>query len=289
MRLLPPVCLVAFAATMTGMATGGPEIASAAGNRGAQQRSGGPQAARGARVAPTARATPIPVAPATMPAAAPAAATAAPAAATAAPAAVPSAAPPAVAFGGATPAADATLEPRDVVARRVALTVSPFALLIGRYGGSVEILVAPHHAVVASGYVQTFPTAMLRILLPSAELGEGPAARPGAELGYRFYTTSDSASGVFVGPSLLAMPIAYPRVTESLRAEVVSFHALGAALDLGAQIVTGGGFVFGGGVGVMALAYTPPASIAAPAGVAVPSYPEPHVLPRLLLSAGWAF
>jgi hypothetical protein len=127
------------------------------------------------------------------------------------------------------------------------------------------------------------------VLLPQAELGEGPTTRVGGEIGYRFYTGRDAPTGFFVGPSFLAMPFAYPRVTEDAKAEVVSFHAYGAALDLGAQIVTGSGFTFGGGVGVMALAYTPPASAAPPAGVEVPSYPEPHVLPRLLLQAGWAF
>ena len=75
----------------------------------------------------------------------------------------------------------------------------------------------------------------------------------------------------------------------SLRAEVVSFNAYGGALDVGVQAVVGPGFTIGGGVGVMALAYTPPASIAPPAGAQVPSYPEPHVLPRLLIMAGWAF
>lgn len=85
------------------------------------------------------------------------------------------------------------------------------------------------------------------------------------------------------------MPIAYPRVTENLRAEVVSFNAYGAALDLGVQAIIGPGFTIGGGIGVMALAYTPPASVAPPSGIQVPPYPEPHVLPRLLMMAGWAF
>lgn len=83
------------------------------------------------------------------------------------------------------------------------------------------------------------------------------------------------------------MPIAYPRVTDPLRAEVVSFNAYGGALDVGVQAVIGPGLTIGGS-GVMALAYTPPASITAPAGLEVPSYPEPHMLPRLLMMAGWA-
>ncbi|MBX3187984.1 MAG: hypothetical protein KF819_13255 [Labilithrix sp.] len=210
------------------------------------------------------------------------------------PAPPPAAAPPppapilAPALPPPTPAdASPAFEPRPQ--RTIALTINPFALIVGRYGVNAEVLVAPHHGIVASGFVQTFPRAMLEILVPDAEIGRGPSSRVGAELGYRFYTGRDGPTGFFAGPSFLAMPIAYPRVTESLQAEVVSFHAYGAAFDLGAQIVTGAGFTFGGGIGVMALAYRAPASMAPPPGVTVPSYPEPHVLPRLLLQAGWAF
>jgi len=177
----------------------------------------------------------------------------------------------------------------ETLRRRVTVMLNPLAFAIGRFGVDGELLVASHHAVHASAYLQTFPRAMLEMLLPSAELGEGPASLLGGEIGYRFYARPESASGLFVGPSLIAMPLAYPRVTEQLRAEVVSFHAYGAALDLGAQVVTDSGFTFGGGIGVMALAYTPPASITPPPGANVPTYPEPHVLPRLLLAAGWSF
>jgi hypothetical protein len=55
------------------------------------------------------------------------------------------------------------------------------------------------------------------------------------------------------------------------------------------QAVVGPGFTIGGGIGVMALAYSRPASATPPAGIELPSYPEPHVFPRLLIAAGWAF
>jgi hypothetical protein len=85
------------------------------------------------------------------------------------------------------------------------------------------------------------------------------------------------------------MPIVYPRVSEQLRAELVPLDAYGAALDVGAQAILGSGFTIGGGVGVMALAYTPPASVTPPPGALAPTFAEPHVLPRLLLAAGWSF
>jgi hypothetical protein len=85
------------------------------------------------------------------------------------------------------------------------------------------------------------------------------------------------------------MPLAAPRLTSDYRAEVISFMAYGAALDVGVQAVVGGGFTIGGGVGVAALAYSRPVSATPPPGIELPSYPEPHVLPRLLFAAGWAF
>ena len=174
---------------------------------------------------------------------------------------------------------------------RFAITLNPLPLAIGRYGVNVEYLLASHHALVASAYVQTFSKTLLRVLLPSVDLGQPPSSRLGGELGYRFYSGRDGPTGLFIGPSAVAvaMPIAYPRVTEDLKAEVVSFNAYGGTLDAGVQAVVGPGFTIGGGVGVMALAYTPPASAAPPPGIQVPSYPEPHVLPRLLMMAGWAF
>lgn len=150
-------------------------------------------------------------------------------------------------------------------------------------------MLARHHAITASAYYQTFPKGILRALLPDVPLGNGPAARLGGELGYRVYTGNDGPSGVFLGPSVVALPLAAPRLTDAYQTEIVSFMAYGASLDLGVQAVVGPGFTLGGGVGVMALAYSRPASATPPAGIVLPAYPEPHVLPRLLVAAGWAF
>jgi hypothetical protein len=190
---------------------------------------------------------------------------------------------PAVAAESPAPPQDASVTPR-----RVTLTLNPLALVVGRYGANVELLIAPHHAIAASAYVQTFPRAMTKMLLPSAK-GDGPPPTLGGELGYRFYTGRDGPSGLFVGPSLVAMPIVYPQVDDSLEPALVPVAALGGAIDVGAQAVLGSGFTIGGGVGAMALAYTPPPSVKPPPGADVPSYPEPHVLPRLLVMAGWSF
>jgi hypothetical protein len=163
-------------------------------------------------------------------------------------------------------------------------------MAFGRYGGNVEVLPFAHHAIVLSGYVQTFPPWIVRRLVPSnVEVGGGPPSRPGGEIGYRFYTGARGATGLFVGPSAVVMPLLYPRLSQDLRAEVVSFNAYGAALDVGVQAITDFGLTLGGGLGVMYLAYMPPASVTPPAGVTAPSIIQPHVLPRFLLTAGWSF
>jgi hypothetical protein len=175
--------------------------------------------------------------------------------------------------------------------------INPLPMVAGRYGVNVEFLPLRHHAIVASGWLQTFTPAMLRVVMPKEiNVDDGAQARFGGELGYRFYTGHDGANGLFAGVSGVAMPIMYPRVSQDplrspqgLKSDVVSFYSFGGAIDVGVQAITSSGFTVGGGVGVMYLAYEPPASVKPPPGVAAPSYPELHVLPRLLLSAGWSF
>lgn len=172
----------------------------------------------------------------------------------------------------------------DGVQRALTLSINPLPIVTGRYGANAEYVAAPHHAVVAGAFLQTFPRTMIELLVPSAaELGDAPSSMPGGELGYRLYTSGASASGLFVGPSFVLMPIAYPRVREDLKIDVEAQHAYGLALDVGAQLVTSSGLTVGGGLGAMVLAYTPPKSYG---GVA---FAEPHVLPRLLFMAGWSF
>lgn len=184
---------------------------------------------------------------------------------------------------------DRTSPDADPIRHRVALTLNPIPFVVGRFGANLEVMLASHHALLASGFVQTYPSAVMHLLVPQADMANLPSPLFGGEVGYRLYSGREGPEGVFVGPSLVMMPFAYPHVGSDLRAEMVAFETYGAALDVGAQAVVGSGLTIGGGIGVQYLAYSPPASIAPPPGASVPSYPEPHVLPRVLLAAGWAF
>jgi hypothetical protein len=168
----------------------------------------------------------------------------------------------------------------------VALTINPLPLVAGRYGANLDVLPVPHHAVTTSVFLQTFPLGLLRAYIPQGFDLADPPSRLGGEVGYRFYTGSKAANGFFLGPSVVLMPIAYPRATDA-GVEVTSFQAYGAAIDVGVQAVTSGGFTIGGGLGVMGLAYSLPRSNVA--GVEIPTVATPHVLPRLLLATGWSF
>src|SRR5690606_34629482 len=131
-------------------------------------------------------------------------------------------------------AADRSTPSPDDVKRPLTLSVNPLPLVAGRYGLNVEYVVRPHHAIVGSGFLQTFPAGMVNLLVPSgAEIAERPSSMPGGEIGYRVYTSRESASGLFAGPSLVLMPIAYPRLRDDLRVDVRSLHAYGVAVDVG--------------------------------------------------------
>jgi hypothetical protein len=174
----------------------------------------------------------------------------------------------------------------DEEIRPLAITGNPLSLLIGRFGGNVEIVAAAHHAIVGSAYAQVFPVGIVRGMMPPEvrDRVRDPPVTVGGELGYRLYSGSRGTEGLFVGPSLVVTPLAYPRLTPDMNVDLVTFHAPGVALDAGVQHVTGIGLTLGGGIGVEYLAYTLPND---PRRLPVPV--DAHWLPRVLMAAGWSF
>lgn len=222
--------------------------------------------------------------------------------ATAAPAAAPSPAPALAPEHVAPPPAepsprlelgnrDRVIAPKgEAPPRRLSVELNPLSVAMGRYGLNVEVAPFVHHVLVGSAYYQTFQPYVLERIMPKVvDTSHGAPAKVGGELGYRFYSGRRGANGFFIGASGVLMPLALPRVTPDLKAEIVSFHAYGGAVDVGIQGITDSGFTIGAGIGAMYLAYNAPESAKLPAGApAVKSY-EPHFLPRVLLAAGWSF
>ncbi len=169
--------------------------------------------------------------------------------------------------------------------RPIAVTINPLGLAFERYGGNVEASPLPHHVFAGTLYTQAIPMWLVKSLSGHDEIHDNSGSSIGGELGYRIYSGRIGADGLFAGASFVSMPLAYPRIDADLRsADLVRFNALGGAFDIGAQKVTESGFTFGGGVGVMYLSYAMPSDIRR-----IPIGLEPHVLPRLLLAAGWSF
>lgn len=187
--------------------------------------------------------------------------------------------------------------------RAFTVTLNPLAAAVARFGGNVEISPGPHHALVGSGYVQTFPAWMIRDLTGIEELDGRTTAAFGGEFGYRYYTGRRGSDGFFVGPSAIVMPLAYPRLeagtvgrlvmapnrdgaAQVMRGavELEPFYAFGAALDVGVQKVMRSGFTIGGGLGVGYITYDVPAD-----SLPIPSKYKMNVVPRVLFAAGWAF
>ncbi|MDB4936877.1 MAG: hypothetical protein JWP87_3849 [Labilithrix sp.] len=182
---------------------------------------------------------------------------------------------------------DTPVPPRagqDDTRRYVAVTVNPLGLAMQRYGANLEVSPFPHHVLIGSLYSQAVPLWLVKTISGRDEVRAGGTLL-GGELGYRLYSGRSGADGLFVGPSFVSMPLAYARVANDLRsADVIEFSAMGAAIDIGAQTVTSSGFTIGGGIGVMYLSYDLPND-----NRRLPLTIEPHVLPRLLLAAGWSF
>jgi len=175
-------------------------------------------------------------------------------------------------------------ESQDDTRRPIAVTINPLGLVYDRYGGNVEASPIPHHVFTGSLYTQSVPLWLVKSISGRDEIHDAGGTSLGGELGYRLYSGSIGADGLFAGGSFVSMPLMYPRIDADFRsADLVRFNALGAAFDIGVQKVTGSGFTIGGGVGVMYLAYDMPQDFRRlPIGI------EPHVLPRLLLAAGWS-
>lgn len=192
-------------------------------------------------------------------------------------------------MGPPAPAANETTraprETGDDSRKPVTVTVNPLGIAIERYGANIEVVPVPHHAIVGSLYAQSVPTWMARSISGRSEINASPGSSLGGEIGYRLYSGKVGADGLFAGASFVSMPLAYPRLADDrASADLRRFTASGAAVDIGVQKVTSSGFTIGGGIGVMYLAYSLPED-----SRRIPLAIEPHVLPRLLLAAGWSF
>jgi hypothetical protein len=154
-----------------------------------------------------------------------------------------------------------------------AVTLDPLPLIGARLSGNVEVLLAPHHSIIASPNV-LFMQADRGGRFSFVSEGLGFAARTsggfGIELGYHYYWRAYRLlHGPFFGPSLLLGSTTEASVGDPSHAQ----GYWGLAFDVGWQEVFAGGFTMGGGLGL---------GLVGMAGATA-------VFPRVLVQVGWSF
>lgn len=157
--------------------------------------------------------------------------------------------------------------------RRLAISYDPLTLMLQRYGGNVEVLLASHHVLGVSAYY-----AYARTNEDSNNVFRGV----GGELGYRWYTGDNGPRGFYIGPSvLLGRFEAVPA-----RGDSVSYWNVGGAMDLGWEALVADRVLFGLGAG---LQYTAPTASLPAQEVTASVYANAGLRPRLSLAFGVAF
>jgi hypothetical protein len=184
-------------------------------------------------------------------------------------------------------AVDVNVSPQPAPRRILSIEWNPLPLLAtSRASFNVAFAPAEHHALTLSPFYSWAGTEPISLLdasgTPTQRLPRQTFNGFGAELGYRYFTGAGGLRGFFVGPSLIAAHF----VAGAEDGTQTPFWDLGVALDAGWQMLVADRLVvsLGGGVQVLVQDRSiPPQSF--PARL----YANGGVLPRLLLSIGWAF
>jgi hypothetical protein len=120
----------------------------------------------------------------------------------------------------------------------LALELSPLGPFVGHFGGAIELVPMPHHALVLAGYYMP-PFGQSDPLHGTDSQGipvtyETTFSGFGGEVGYRYYFGTFGPHGLFIGPSLL---LGSYRASLQRTNHTVGFANLGGALDLGYQAI----------------------------------------------------
>jgi hypothetical protein len=184
-----------------------------------------------------------------------------------------------------TGAVDVALRAPAPPRRYLALELNPLAgLALHRWGANVIFAPAEHHAIIVNpfhSYERTYPINLYDdngnpLLLPVQRFYGW-----GAELGYRYYARRGGLRGLFLGPSLFANWI----TVDAQDGSQTKYVYYGVAADVGYQALISDrvSLALGGG-----LQYGRPDKDIPRQGFQAKYYANPIVLPRLLVSIGWA-
>jgi hypothetical protein len=184
-----------------------------------------------------------------------------------------------------TGAVDVALRPPAPPRRTLALEFNPLAgLALHRWGGNIIVAPFEHHAIIVNpyhAYARTFPINLY-------DDNGYPLALPvqrfyawGGELGYRYYTGRGGLRGLFLGPSVFADWV----TADAQDGSQTKYVYYGIAADVGYQALITDRVSLSFGAG---LQYGRPDKDIPRQGFMAKYYANPIVLPRLLVSIGWA-
>jgi hypothetical protein len=185
----------------------------------------------------------------------------------------------------ATGAVDVALREPQPPRRTLALELNPLAgLALHRWGVNVIVAPSQHHAIILNpyhAYARTYPINLYDddgnpLLLPVQSFNGW-----GAELGYRYYTGSGGLRGLFLGPSVFADWM----TVEAQDGSKTKYVYYGLAADVGYQALINDTISLSFGAG---LQYGLPSKDIPRQGFQAKYYANPILLPRLLISIGWA-
>jgi Protein of unknown function (DUF3575) len=184
-----------------------------------------------------------------------------------------------------TGAVDVALREPAPPRRYLALELNPLAgLALHRWGANIIVAPFEHHAIVVNpfhAYARTYPINLYDdngnpLRLPVQRFNGW-----GGELGYRYYTGRGGLRGLFLGPSLFADWM----TVQAQDGSQTSYIYYGLAADVGYQVLISDrvSLSFGGG-----LQYGRADKDIPRQGFMAKYYANPIVLPRWLVSIGWA-
>lgn len=184
-----------------------------------------------------------------------------------------------------TGAVDVALREQPPARRYVALELNPLAgLALHRWGANVVVAPLQHHAIIVNpfhAFAQTYPIRLYDdngnpITLPTQQFNGW-----GAELGYRYYTGRGGLRGLFLGPSLFADWM----TADAQDGSQTKYIYYGLAADVGYQALIDDRVSLSFGAG---LQYGLPNKDIPKQGFQAKYYANSMLLPRLLISIGWA-
>lgn len=181
-------------------------------------------------------------------------------------------------------AVDVVLHDARPPRRLLSLEWNPLSLIIGKISVNAVIVPGDHHALVLNPFYASTTTNAIYVYDDQGNSTQLPVqtfSGLGGEIGYRYYTGLRGPRGFFVGPSLILSALN----AKAQNGSTTGYLDYGLAADIGYEllVVDSLSLTLGAGVQYAAPSQTIPAQ-QFPADV----YANARVLPRALVSIGWA-